>query len=71
MRDINNEVWINISSSDGIYYQECLPECPQGFKAELITHHCVEEEIPESTEIISPTEITTSSIIDITNSSNY
>ena len=65
--DINNEVWINISSSDGIYYQECLPECPQGFKAELITHHCVEEEIPESTEIISPTEITTSSIIDITN----
>jgi len=65
--DINNEVWINISSSNGIYYQKCLPECPQGFKAEIITHHCVEEEIPETTEIIVPTEITTSSIIDITN----
>jgi len=65
--DFNNEVWINISSSDGKYYQECFPECPQGFKAEIITHHCVEEGILESTEIISPTEITTSSIIDITN----
>jgi len=65
--DFFNEVWTNISSGDGVYYQECLLECPQGYKAEIITHHCVEEEILESTEITSPTEITTSSIIDITN----
>ena len=65
--DINNEAWINISSSNEIYYQKCLTECPQGFKAEIITHHCIEEEILETTEIIVPTELTTSSFIDITN----
>ena len=58
----NKRVWINITSNNEQYFQECLDECPDGYQPEPITSQCLSKiEIPTTTtkkqfEIIYPEE---------------
>ena len=54
---INNKVWINNTSNE-IYFQECLDECPEGYIPEQITNQCIVKIKIPTTQI----EITTTQI---------
>ena len=40
--NISESVWNNINSNEK-YFQECLPECPMGYKSENISNHCIKD----------------------------
>ena len=49
--NINNGVWSNFPLNNELYFQECLTSCPEGYKPENITHHCIEDLKASTTEI--------------------
>ena len=49
--NIINGVWSNYTSDNQLYYQECLSQCPTGYKSESTSKQCI--------EIIPTTIITT------------
>jgi len=55
--DITNGVWNKINSTNEIFLQECLNQCPEGYEPETITNKCIIIKAP--TTIITTQPLTT------------